>query len=84
MAGRRIADLLIKIGADSYEFKQVTQKVEKDLEGLSKKLMSIGKTMSLAVTVPLMAIGAVAVSNADIQEKAEAKVQQANKATCLL
>lgn len=81
MAGRRIADLLIKIGADSYEFKQVTQKVEKDLEGLSKKLMSIGKTMSLAVTVPLMAIGAVAVSNADIQEKAEAKVQQAIKAT---
>lgn len=77
MAGRRIADLLIKVGADSYEFKQVTKEVEKGMDQLSQKLTNIGKTMSLAVTAPLTAIGVVAVKNADIQARAEAKVQQA-------
>ncbi len=50
---RRIADLLIKIGADSYEFRQKTKEVEQGLGQLSQKLTSIGKSMSLAVTVPL-------------------------------
>lgn len=81
MAGRRIADLLIKVGADSYEFKQVTKQVESGMDQLSKKLTNIGKTMSLAVTAPLTAIGLVAVKNADIQARAEAKVQQAIQQT---
>lgn len=50
---RRIADLLIKIGADSYEFQQKSKEVEKGVEQLSQRLTSIGKTMSLAVTAPL-------------------------------
>ena len=33
---RRIADLLIKIGADSYEFQQKAKEVEKGLAGLEK------------------------------------------------
>ncbi|WP_300867276.1 hypothetical protein [uncultured Alistipes sp.] len=74
---RRIADLLIKIGADSYEFQQKSKEVEKGVEQLSQRLTSIGKTMSLAVTAPLTAIGVVALRNADIQQRAEAKVQHA-------
>lgn len=75
MAGRRIADLLIKVGADSYEFKQVTKEVERGMDQLSQKLTSIGKTMSLAVTTPLVALGVVAVQAFDVVEKSAAKVR---------
>ena len=78
---RRIADLLIKIGADSYEFQQKAQQVEKGLNNLSKKLTSIGKELSLKVTAPLAALGGVSLHLADVQAKAEAKVQQALKTT---
>lgn len=78
---RRIADLLIKIGADSYEFQQKAQQVEKGLGGLSKKLTSVGKELSLKVTAPLAALGGVSLHLADVQAKAEAKVQQALKTT---
>lgn len=78
---RRIADLLIKIGADSYEFQQKAQQVEKGLGVLSKKLTSIGKELSLKVTAPLAALGGVSLHLADVQAKAEAKVQQALKTT---
>lgn len=78
---RRIADLLIKIGADSYEFQQKAQQVEKGLGGLSKKLTSIGKELSMKLTAPLAALGGVSLHLADVQAKAEAKVQQALKVT---
>lgn len=78
---RRIADLLIKIGADSYEFQQKAQQVEKGLGGLSKKLTSVGKELSLKVTAPIAALGVVAVRAFDDSAKAAAKVQQAIKST---
>lgn len=78
---RRIADLLIKIGADSYEFQQKAQQVEKGLGSLEKKLTSIGKSLSLKLTAPLAALGGVSLHLADVQAKAEAKVQQALKVT---
>lgn len=78
---RRIADLLIKIGADSYEFQQKAKQVEKGLDALTKRLDKVGKEVSLKVTAPLVALGAVSLSLADTQAKAEAKVQQAIKST---
>ena len=78
---RRIADLLIKIGADSYEFQQKANQVEKGLGQLEKKLSSIGKSLSLKVTAPLTALGVVALQNADTQAKAETKVATALKST---
>lgn len=78
---RRIADLLIKIGADSYEFQQKAKQVEKGLDALTKRLDKVGKEMSLKVTAPLTALGVVSLSLADTQAKAEAKVQQAIKST---
>nr|DAH08107.1 MAG TPA: tail tape measure [Caudoviricetes sp.] len=78
---RRIADLLVKIGADSYEFQQKAQQVEKGLDGLSKKVTSVGKELSLKLTAPLAALGGVSLHLADVQAKAEAKVQQAMKTT---
>jgi len=78
---RRIADLLIKIGADSYEFQQKAQQIEKGLGSLEKKLTSVGKSLSLKLTAPLAALGGVSLHLADVQAKAEAKVQQALKVT---
>ena len=78
---RRIADLLIKIGADSYEFQQKANQVEKGLGQLEKKLTSIGKSLSLKVTAPLTALGVVALQNADTQARAETKVATALKST---
>ena len=78
---RRIADLLIKIGADSYEFQQKANQVEKGLGQLEKKLSSIGKSLSLKVTAPLAALGTIALANADTQAKAETKVATALKST---
>lgn len=78
---RRIADLLIKIGADSYEFQQKANQVEKGLDKVSRKLTAIGKSLSLKLTAPLAALGGVSLHLADVQAKAEAKVQRALKTT---
>ena len=67
---RRIADLLIKIGADSYEFQQKARQVERSMESLQKKLSSVGKTLSVALTAPLTALGGVALKHADTQQQA--------------
>nr|DAO21495.1 MAG TPA: tape measure protein [Caudoviricetes sp.] len=74
---RRIADLLIKIGADSYEFQQKMKSVEKGLGGMEKKLSSLGKSLSKSLTVPLTALGAVALSNAETQIQAESRLMTA-------
>lgn len=76
---RRIADLLIKIGADSYEFQQRTQQVEKSLEGLQKKMTSVGKTLSKTLTLPLVALGTASVMAADTQVQAETRLLTALK-----
>ena len=76
---RRIADLLIKIGADSYEFQQKAKEVEKGLAGLEKKLTNVGKTLSMKLTAPLMALGAVSLKNADVQQQAESRLLNALK-----
>lgn len=76
---RRIADLLIKIGADSYEFQQKAHQVEKDMGRLEKKLTSVGKSLSIKLTAPLMALGAVSLNNADVQQQAEARLLTALK-----
>lgn len=76
---RRIADLLIKIGADSYEFQQKAQQVERDLGSLEKRLTLLGKSLSVKLTAPLAALGAVALKNADTQQQAEQRLLTALK-----
>lgn len=76
---RRIADLLIKIGADSYEFQQKAQQVERDLGSLEKRLTSLGKSLSVKLTASLAALGAVALKNADTQQQAEQRLLTALK-----
>lgn len=72
---------MIRIGADSYEFQQKVQKVQNDLKKFSASLDKIGKDLSMKLTAPIMALGAASVYLADVQLRAEAKVQQALKST---
>lgn len=74
---RRIADLLIKIGADSYEFQQKVESVGKSLGSLDKRLSSIGKSLSLKLTAPLTALGAISLTNMETQVQAESRLMTA-------
>lgn len=78
---RRIADLVIKIGADSYEFTQNVNKLNGSLGKFSNDLGKIGKDLSLKLTAPLAAFATLSVKAFADSEKAVAKVGQAVKQT---
>lgn len=71
---KKIAELLIKIGADTYGVTKMTADVRKQLSSLQKDLTSFGKSWSLYVTAPLTAAAGVAVAAADVQLKNEQRL----------
>ena len=58
-------------------FQQKAKSVEKSLGSMEKRLSSLGKSLSLKLTAPLTALGAVAIKNADTQVQAEARLLNA-------
>jgi len=61
--------VVIKVGADINDFLSKMNKVTSDLKGTASTLSSIGKTLSLKITAPLVAMGTVATKAAlDIDE----------------
>lgn len=71
---KKIAELLIKIGADTYGFTKMTADVRKQLSSLQKDLSGFGKSWSLYVTGPLTVAAGVAVKAADVQLKNEQRL----------
>lgn len=71
---KKIAELLIKIGADTYGVTKMTADVRKQLSSLQKDLSGFGKSWSLYVTAPLTATAAVSVKAADVQLKNEQRL----------
>ena len=71
---KKIAELLIKIGADIYGVTKMSSDVRKQLSSLQKDLTSFGKSWSLYVTAPLTAAAGVAVAAADVQLKNEQRL----------
>lgn len=71
---KKIAELLIKIGADTYGVTKMSSDVRKQLSSLQKDLTSFGKSWSLYVTAPLTAAAGVAVAAADVQLKNEQRL----------
>lgn len=71
---KKIAELLIKIGADIYGVMKMSSDVRKQLSSLQKDLTSFGKSWSLYVTAPLTAAAGVAVAAADVQLKNEQRL----------
>lgn len=76
---KKIAELLIKLGADTYGFRAMSGEVKKQLAGLSKDLQGFGKSMSLYFTAPLTAAAGASVHLADVQMQAEQRLLTALK-----
>ena len=71
----------IKFLADLKNFSSGMQNANRKMDQLGKKLKNTGSTLSVGLTAPLLAFGAVAVSNYDKQAKALAQVEQGLKST---
>lgn len=71
---RKIAELLIKLGADTLGIEKMSYDVRKQLNSLQKDLSGFGKSWSLYVTAPLTAAAGVAVKAADVQLKNEQRL----------
>lgn len=72
---------MIKITADAATFKAATQSAtrasQQMADKVSKNMRKVGAALSAAVTLPLTLLAKSSLQAADIQAKAEAKVQQA-------
>lgn len=71
---RKIAELLIKLGADTLGVTKMSADVRKQLNSLQKDLTGFGNSWSLYVTAPLTAAAGVAVKAADVQLKNEKRL----------
>lgn len=67
--GNPIADMFVRIGADLSDFQKGMERVSKDLSDMGDKLQSIGKKMSLAITVPLVGVSGAAIKMASDMEQ---------------
>lgn len=71
---RKIAELLIKLGADTLGIEKMSYDVRKQLKGLQKDIIKFGESWSLYVTESLTAVAGVAVKAADVQLKNEKRL----------
>lgn len=84
----KIADLQIRIGADTYELKQRMEQSRTELEKFGKSakklgddMTKVGKSLTMKLTLPLLALGAASAKLYDTQIRGEAKVQQGIRST---
>lgn len=71
---RKIAELLIKLGADTLGIEKMSYDVRKQLNSLQKDLSGFGKSWSLYVTAPILAAATVSAKAADVQLKNEKRL----------
>jgi len=74
MAGKSVN---IRLGANITDFQSKMKKAQKSFKKTAGSLKSIGKSMSMGVTAPLLAFAAASVKAFDTQAKAEAKLKTA-------
>lgn len=76
---RKIAELLIKLGADTLGIEKMSYDVRKQLNSLQKDLSSFGKSWAKYVTAPLTVAAGFSVKAADVQLKNEQRLLTALK-----
>jgi len=76
-----LTTLNVRIAGDITDFNKKMTAVSSRIGNVGRKMQSVGKTMSLGLTAPLVAFGAVAVKAWDQQAKALAQVESAVKST---
>lgn len=72
-----IAELKVKIGANVTDFDKKLSGIQNKMKETGKRMQSMGKTMSMAVTAPLAGMAAMALKSFDTQVKAENKLRAA-------
>jgi len=73
--------LVVKIGADLSDFNSKMQAATDKIGDVGKKMQSIGSTLSVAVTAPIVALGAASVLAFDKQAQGLAQVETAVRST---
>lgn len=81
MASAVIGALRVNLGIDSAEFTDGLRKAQASLSGVGKSMQSVGKNMSVFLTAPLTALGAVTIKTAGDFEAAMNRVGAASGAT---
>lgn len=79
MAG--LASINIKFSADLKEFSNSMQNANRSMQKMGKQLTDVGKNLSIGLTAPLVAFGALSLKNWDTQAKAIAQVEAGIKST---
>lgn len=77
----KIGNLIVNVGANTKEFNKELGKVNRDIGRLTGNIQKMGKELSMAVTLPIAALGVTAVQAFDKQAKAVAQVEAGLKAT---
>ena len=81
MAQNTLGKLALQIVANTTQFESALQRSQRTMGKMSKKMTSMGKTMSVSLTAPIAALGVAAVRSFDKQAKAIAQVEQGLKST---
>ena len=69
----------VKLGADISQFQSKMNKASRSFKRMGKSMKRVGKTMSMSLTLPLVAFAAASVKAFDVQAKSEAKLRTALK-----
>tara|TARA_R110002020_G_scaffold36176_2_gene108797 strand:- start:1347 stop:3572 length:2226 start_codon:yes stop_codon:yes gene_type:complete len=81
MASKAIGFLNFKFGADLSGFDRAMKKAQKNLKKFGKSIQRTGKTLTMGLTLPLVALGKVSIDAFDAQQKAIAQVEAGLKST---
>jgi hypothetical protein len=76
---KKLASLLLKIGANGAQAIKELKVVDKSVEKFAKSCKKYGSTLTKSITLPLTALAGVSIKTADTQLKAEAKLLNALK-----
>jgi len=76
-----VATLDVKIGADLKEFQRGMNNLQQGLDRAGKQMRSVGKTLSMGLTAPLVALGAKSLQVFNQQQQALAQVESAVRST---
>ena len=81
MASKAIGFLNFKFGADLRGFDKAMKKASKKLKRFGKNIQRTGKSLTMGLTLPLVALGTASIKAFDAQEKAIAQVEAGLKST---
>ena len=81
MASKAVGLLTFNFGANMQGFNRAMKKAERKLKMFGKRAIAAGRTLSMGLTLPIVALGIASVKAFDAQQKAVAQVEAGLKST---